>query len=122
MTRRQKFVLFGSLSFNVFCIVWVLWTTPIEVCGGQVERSPDGRWRADASSNSMKFSFAIGPHTDSVFERPPVRQVVITPTDQKGPLYFRSLPKIIQWSPDSSSASFTIPGVQVTLDVAAAAK
>jgi hypothetical protein len=123
MTPKQRIVLNVSLTLNVVFVGWVFswfWLTS-ELGGGQGERSPDGKWMAGATSSSSEYTFDVGPQSESSFVKRPLRRVAITPTDHHGSFYFRELPKIIEWSPDSSKVTFSIPSVEVTLDVAESA-
>ena len=89
--------------------------------GGQGEPSPNGVLVADALSLRNLNSFTLAP-TDTYYEftvsrgnAKPFKRVVIYPYEKNDEMYFRSLPKIIAWAPDSSAVTFTIPGATLTL-------
>ena len=91
--------------------------------GGQYEKSPNGDYTANAASLRNKNPFAADHRTYYEFTiknetGKVIKQAMLYPSEQNDEMYFRSLPKIIEWSSDSSHVTFTIPGATLQLDVA----
>ena len=100
-----------------------LGTIPIPSGGGQGDSSPDGVFVANASSLRNSNPLARGSQS-TYYEftvtrgyTTPYKRVVIYPSELNDEMYFRSLPKIVTWAPDSSAVTFTIPGTTLTLDM-----
>ncbi len=92
--------------------------------GGQYQASPDGLYRAQATSfrnlnplaaasERSYYEFAIDRCNGLLLKQ----QVVKVTDDKASSEYFRSLPKIITWSPDSKEVTFSIPGLTLKMEV-----
>ena len=100
-----------------------LGTIPIPSGGGQGDSSPNAVFVANAASLRNNNPLARGPR-DTYYEftvtrgyTTPFKRVVMYPSDKNDEMYFRSLPRIVTWAPDSSAVTFTIPGTTLTLDM-----
>ena len=100
-----------------------LGTIRIPSGGGQGDSSPNAVFVANAASLRNNNPLARGPR-DTYYEftvtrgyTTPLKRVVMYPSDNNDEMYFRSLPKIVTWAPDSSAVTFTIPGTTLTLDM-----
>jgi hypothetical protein len=113
--------------FATICIVTLLFLQLRKVVlpggGGQYEESPNGVYTAYANSLHSSNPLAADRRTYYEFtiryaSGKVLKQATLYPSEQNDPMYFRSLPTIIAWSPNSSDVIFTIPGVTLQLDTA----
>ena len=100
-----------------------LWTIPVPMGGGQRDPSPNGEFIATAYSLRDSKLFGIGQQ-GTYYEfnvtrgyPTPFKRVVLYPSEKNDKSYFRELPPIIAWAPDSSEVTFTIPGATLRLDM-----
>jgi hypothetical protein len=111
----------ASAAAIVFAVLFFR-TISIPSGGGQGEASPDGVFVASASSLRNDSPIAADRRTYYEFTvtrgyTQIVKRVVLYPSEQNDPMYFRALPRIVMWSPDSSNVTFSIPGATLKLDV-----
>lgn len=120
--KMKIYAIISTLAALIFLGLF-LWTIPIPMGGGQRDISPDGEFIANASSlrnvkplglgeQGTYYEFSVARDYTTPFKR-----VVLYPSEKNNGMYFRELPKIISWAPDSSEVTFTIPGATLKLDM-----
>ena len=121
--REMKIYAVISTLVALLFLALFLGTIPISSGGGQGESSPNGVFVANAASLRNNNPLTHGSR-DTYYEftvtrghTTPFKRVVMYPSDKNDEMYFRSLPKIVAWAPDSSAVTFTIPGTTLTLDM-----
>ena len=116
------YAIISTLAALIFLGLF-LWTIPVPMGGGQGEPSPNGVFVANASSLRDAKPFGVG-RQETYYEfrvtrgyTTPFKRVVIYPSETNNEMYFRELPKIVAWAPDSSEVIFSIPGATLKLDM-----
>lgn len=116
------YAIISTLAALIFLGLF-LWTIPVPMGGGQRDSSPNGVFVANASSLRDVKLFGIGQQGTYYEFRvtrgytTPFKRIVLYPSEKNDDLYFRELPHIIAWAPDSSEVTFTIPGATLKLDM-----
>ena len=122
---KKRWLLIGLCLLLIIGLgVLYVGTRPVYTGGGESKDSPDGKFVAQANSRRNIAWFATDKRTFYEFEiwnagdggPDPIMRYVCRPRENSNEYYFRELPEIISWSPDSKTVSFTIPGMTLTLD------
>jgi hypothetical protein len=114
----KTYAIISTLAALVLLALLLPEASPIRNGGGQGETSPNGLCFASASSlrnlgrRHTYYEFTVAHVAATSFKR-----VVMFPTENIDPMYFRHLPPIMEWAPDSSRVTFSIPGIVLKLDV-----
>ena len=108
-----------SISFNAYVLGKHVISNSFVVGGGQSWPSPDGIWRASASSLRPHLSSEPTSYVFTLESRDGrlLRSLRMNGDKSADPTYFRNLPQIIQWSADSKEVTFDIPGTQIRMQL-----
>ena len=119
-----KLILAVSLVVNGFLLLpWLKVWPMMPIGGGQQDWSSDTNFVALAESMHCGTSLMESSKRDYYefllqrgMGQPPLKTVIVYPLEKNSPMYFRDLTNIVNWSSDSRTVTFTIPGMTLTID------
>jgi hypothetical protein len=120
--KMKIYAIISTLAAVLFLGLFLAAQIPITTGGGQGESAPDAAFIAQASSLKENNPLARGfgktyyEFTVARIGSQPFERLFIYPSEQRDQMYFRTLPQIITWAPDSSQVTFNIPGATLKLD------